>query len=270
MADYLSMLEAELRGESYSKTEHRRMLRPLLDGRNDRAIDSKHMNISAVLIEMGLPYIEGYRPYRHYQRLLWEVIEGALQGHASLHSAAQESADKTVTAPNVDDILEALVDVPRSEAPGKVREVPEEEYRSSTGRKVDYVAREARNVSLGDAGEQFVLMFERARLRSLGCESLASRVERVAESLGDGVGFDVLSFEPDGRERFVEVKTTKYGSATPFFVTQPEVRFSAEEADRYRLYRVFSFSKRPRLFELVGSVRESCDLSVRSYVARPA
>ncbi len=61
VADYFAMLLKELRGEQYSKTQHSRALMKLLDGRSDGSVEFKHQNISAILIELGYPYIEGYR-----------------------------------------------------------------------------------------------------------------------------------------------------------------------------------------------------------------
>ena len=94
-----------------------------------------------------------------------------------------------------------------------------------------YLEREARNASLGRAGEEFVLNFERARLIRLGQESLADRVEHIAVTEGDGAGFDIRSFEADGRDRFIEVKTTAYGKQVPFFVSQNEVMVSQNYSD---------------------------------------
>jgi hypothetical protein len=49
VVDYLSMLQMELAGQPFSKTEHRRKLHPLLNNRSDGSIEFKHQNISAVL-----------------------------------------------------------------------------------------------------------------------------------------------------------------------------------------------------------------------------
>ena len=68
VADYFTMLRAELAGEPYSKAEHNRALQPLLDGRSKSSVEFKHQNISAVLVGMGLPYIDGYKPARNYQK----------------------------------------------------------------------------------------------------------------------------------------------------------------------------------------------------------
>ena len=50
------------------------MLKPLLQGRSDPSIERKHQNISAVLLEMGLPFIDGYKPLRNYQRPLLPAV----------------------------------------------------------------------------------------------------------------------------------------------------------------------------------------------------
>jgi hypothetical protein len=79
VADYFNMLKAELAGRPYSKAEHRRALQPLLGGRSESSIEFKHQNISAVLVGMGLPYIEGYKPAKNYQRaVLPQAIEDYL------------------------------------------------------------------------------------------------------------------------------------------------------------------------------------------------
>ena len=58
--DYFDMLASELRGAPYIKAAHNETLRALLDDRTRGAVERKHQNISAVLIELGFPYINGY------------------------------------------------------------------------------------------------------------------------------------------------------------------------------------------------------------------
>src|SRR5215472_12578005 len=55
----------------------------------------------------------------------------------------------------------------------------------------------------------------------------ADLVEWVTQTAGDGLGFDVLSFDDgDGSEKLVEVKTTGLGKYFPCSVTATEVRCS--------------------------------------------
>lgn len=70
-----------------------------------------------------------------------------------------------------------------------------------------------------------------------------------------GLGFDVLSFdETDDSERFLEVETTGLGKYFPFYATINEINCSADVPGKYQLYRVFDFSRDPRLFILHGSL----------------
>jgi len=72
VADYFAMLRAELMGEAYGKTAQRRELAPQLDGRSEQLIAFKHCNISAILVQMHVPYIDGYKPRGNYQQPLRE------------------------------------------------------------------------------------------------------------------------------------------------------------------------------------------------------
>ena len=113
------------------------------------------------------------------------------------------------------------------------------------------------------------MCFEHERLWRAGERSLAERIEHVARTQGDGLGYDIRSFEVGGRERLIEVKTTRFGAHTPFFASRNEVEFSDERREEYQLYRLFGFRAEPRLFTLAGSLRGSCQLEPFNYSAVP-
>lgn len=268
VADYLEMLDVELKGEPYKKAEHRRRLARMLDDRSESAIERKHQNISAVLIELGWPYIDGYKPLSNYQRLLFEVVEDrVLAGGEVIDLVWRRVEADTWPVPTVADVLSRL-EAPPAGGDASPRDRAYEKMRPNTPRVVDYLAIEARNRALGRAGEEFVVNFERARLIRDGRSSLADRVEHVAMSRGDGLGFDVLSFNADGSERPIEVKTTAFGKETPFYVTGHEVRVSRDLEDRYHLYRPFRFRDDPRLFMVGGAFEAFCRLDPIGYRAR--
>jgi hypothetical protein len=244
VADYFAMLNAELRGEAYSKTEHRRRLQRLLDKRTDAAIELKHQNISAILTDIcGLPYIKGYLPRRNYQQLLAEVVLGHLEANPGIVGTVRMTVEAPVEVPEVDDILRALVDPPKPANKAKGAR-----GRQRAGRHYDFLEREAATRERGKDGELFALRFEQARLISLGLERLAARIEHVSVEQGDGLGFDILSYEKNTAERFIEVKATRYGALVPFFFTRNEREFSLENRDRFHLYRVFDLGSDPHLF----------------------
>lgn len=264
VADYLSMLADELSGQPYVKTEHRRRLMPLLRDRSEQSVEFKHANISAVLIDLGFPYISGYKPRGNYQRLLREVVADRLAGDHAIQQLAAADATSSSSIPKVLDILKVVTDPPKP-----LHHVSEAgTFGTSLG--VNYLEIEARNRALGLAGEEFVLLFEKARLVSVGREALADKVQHVSREVGDREGFDIKSFEPDGSDRLIEVKTTKHGRETPFFLSRNEVRVSQSRADRYHLYRVFEFRVDPRMFTLKGALSSTCTLDPISFSASAA
>ncbi len=265
VADYLSMLTLELNGQRYSKTEHAKGLMQKLEGRNRQSIEFKHCNISAVMLALGYPYINGYKPRGNYQGMLQDVVEAQAQAHADLQDAAQAAVLRPAAA-----VASAIggsvwVSMPRT---SRVREAPATYAPRFSAAKRDYLAQESRNRSLGRAGELFVLELEVRRLHSAGKKALSERVEHVAATQGDGLGFDVLSFEEDGRERLIEVKTTGFGELTPFYVSRNELARSNADAERYQLYRVFGFRDRPRLFSVPGAIEASWSLEPTTFLAR--
>jgi hypothetical protein len=263
VADYLKMLSLELGGQAFSKAAHRRALQQRLDGRSDGSIEFKHCNISAVMIDLGFPNIRGYQPRFNYQSLLREVVEAQVNRQTSLDSLALAAVEQPAVSPALIDFTKVITDAPAR------RHMASDAapYRSYLPVKRDYIAREARNSTLGIAGEEFVVRFEHWRLNQLGKNKLAERVEHVSQTKGDGLGYDVLSFDTDGKERFIEVKTTAFGKETPFFVTRNELDFSKDASDNFVLCRLFEFRQTPRLFALKGALDQHCSLDPVTYRA---
>jgi hypothetical protein len=211
VADHLEMLKKELARVPYNKSVHRRALSAILNLRSGGSIERKHQNISAVLIELGYPYISGYKPLGNYQGLLGEVVASRAAADEELAALVEKSVLQQAAVPTVADILAHLEDAPPSgglvyPSTKKTKELP-----GPRRVRVNYLELEARNASLGHAGEEFALNFERARLLFAGRDSLASKVENIAQTEGDGAGFDIRSYETDGSDRMIEVKTTAYG-----------------------------------------------------------
>jgi hypothetical protein len=239
IADYFSMLDAELSRRRYVKFRHSAALMDQI-GRTHRSVEFKHQNISAVLEELGLPWIPGYKPKRNYQAALFDAIDRYLSARgdiayqqappAMLHVA--EGAGVFIDPPPLG---------PKTDRPWQLDRLV---------RKFDPVERDFRNRSLGKAGEEFVLEVERKKLIKVERPDLARKVRWVAMEDGDGAGYDILSFEPSGQERLIEVKTTNGAARTPFFLTRNENETAAARADSWRLYRVHLFSQTPHIFTI--------------------
>lgn len=263
VADYLQMLTLELAGQRFNKSEHRRHLLQKLNGRSAASIEFKHCNISAVLMDLGYPSIRGYQPRANYQALLFDVVADQLRSKENFEQVVLNAVQQPAVAPQWTNFVEVKTEAPtRQSRTSEAAATP-----LFKAYKRDYLAREAANMSLGSAGEEFVVNYEHWRLNALGQQKLADRVEHVARTKGDGLGYDVLSFDIDGRERFIEVKTTCFGKETPFFISKTELQRSQGFSDQFHLYRLFAFREAPQLFDLHGALDTHCDLDPVSYKA---
>jgi hypothetical protein len=264
IAEYFNMLSAELRGEPYSKTEHRRALRPLLRNRSDGSIEFKHQNISAVLIKLGQPYIKGYLPRFNYQQILVEAVIGYLENNRNIEEQFLLFSDKAIVPKKTDFNFRKLIVEPP--VANFVAEPKATYHRSPI--KTNYLEREQKNSRLGFLGEELVIEFEKWHLINAGKEKLAEKIRWVSKEEGDGAGFDILSRNLNGTDKYIEVKTTKLGKETPIFFSKNELDFSISEKDRYHLYRLFSFEKDVQMFMLQGSLNQICrpePISYRGY-----
>src|SRR5271163_1300503 len=86
VADYFDMLAADLSGQPYVKYQHSAALMSRI-GRTHRSVEFKHQNISAVLDELGLPWIPGYKPKRNYQNAIFDAIDRNLTEHPKILEA---------------------------------------------------------------------------------------------------------------------------------------------------------------------------------------
>lgn len=267
VAEYFELLKLELAGVPFVKTARNFAIRQLLRSRSEGSVEFKHQNISAVMIALGAPYVDGYKPRGNFQQSLGDVVLSRIVSDSDLQQLLDErmEADAGIGALVPRSFSDAHVPAPiLKRRDGRVRETPVTP-RFAMG--VDYLEREARNRSLGLAGEELALSLEHERLWSAGKRVLAERIEHVSQSRGDGLGYDVASFELDGRDRLIEVKTTRFGVMTPFFASKNEVDVSVELSSTYHLYRLFRFAAAPKLFILPGSLRQSVQLDPVLYRA---
>ncbi|MCY1351450.1 hypothetical protein D9M69_377150 [compost metagenome] len=257
VADYFEMLRLEADGLAYNKSAHNEMLRKQLNGRSKASVELKHQNISAVLAGLGLPFIQGYKPRGNSQLLLRKAVQEYVVQY-SVEVGKIVDALEEVKTPAEKSYSAVLVDSPVKEERQKL--VVPTPVRQRMPRKFDHAARDEANRKLGRAGEHWVIGYEQHRLMEMGYPELFQRLEWISESRGDGAGYDILSFENEVLHRYIEVKATNSGVATPFIVSHNELEFSREANDQFYLYRVFQLGSDPRLFILRG------DLSSQLYL----
>jgi hypothetical protein len=261
--DYFEMLVLELNGQAYNKAARARSLMTALQNRSKSAIEMKRQNISAVLLQLHAPWLLGYKPLNQFQHSLVDAVAERLASSDLFSKSAESAVERPAAVPPAHDFSNWIVEPPPQ---NKINEPKPMQYWPRAAKR-DYLALESANRSLGRAGELLVVEYERRRLHESGAKKLSDKVEHVADTRGDGLGYDVLSFETSGKERLIEVKTTSFGREAPFFVSRNELALSKQEPDLFRLCRVFEFRVRPRMFELSGMLDACCRLDPVSYRA---
>jgi len=256
IADYFAMLVADLAGQAYVKSRHSAALMAKI-GRTHRSVEFKHQNISAVLDELGLPWIPGYMPKRNYQNAIFDAIDRYLTQHPAILELPS-IAPVVVVAESAVFVNPPILTTMDQRIPQRLQRLV---------RKFDPVERDHRNRTLGKAGESFVFDLERARLADADRIDLARKVRWVAAEDGDGAGYDVLSFDPSGRECLIEVKTTNGAARTPFFLSRNECELANERPTDWRIYRVHLFAKNPRIFTIVPPLAEAVNLRPETWRA---
>ena len=248
VTDYFDMLAAEVAGRTFVKARHRANLAAHL-GRSNWSIEFKHKNISAVLDELGAPWIPGYRPARNYLGTIFDAIDAYLTEHPT---AIAPPLERTPVPANLHDIFVSPPFMATMELPVGLKRLIQ---------KYDPIERDARNRALARAGEEFVLDLEHRRLNRVGRTDLAGQVRWVAEVDGDVAGYDILSFDESGVERLIEVKTTNGSARTPFLLSRNEHALAKVRIEQWRLYRVHNFVINPRIFMLAPPLETAVKLS---------
>ncbi len=175
----------------------------------------------------------------------------------------------------VEEVLDSRVHLELVEPPERKNRPSVVTHTSNKKGKNRNFDKEAKEHKLtGDLGERLVLEYERQKLRNASISDVEEKVFLTSskkEKYGNAYPCDIISYDIEtGEEIFIEVKTTKGGAEAPFFISAEEVSFSAENSDRYKLYRVFNaLSKTGKTFfyETTGSVEDNFSLESDRYIA---
>lgn len=255
--DYFEMLRGEQAGHRPNKAAHRRALMGHIP-RSNGSIEFKHQNISAVLTQLGLPRIKGYLPRWNFQGTIADAIGRYLTEYPDPIPFSLPSVT------GVRELSEIFEDSPPVIPPIKANAKKAFER---IARKFDPALRDQRNRALGHAGEERIFDYERMRLIKADRHDLARKIRWISQEEGDGLGYDIFSYDASGSERLIEVRTTRGGSTTPFYLTRNENALASERPKAFRLYRLYDFSEQPRLFTLAPPLDEVLHLETLTYRA---
>jgi hypothetical protein len=251
VADYFDMLTTELASGMYSKADHRNRMAKELGLKDPDLVDIAFQQVSAVMLALGMPVVDGFRPLGGYTSALADAVYGHLENNPGVLDQLWIDADASkVNVPvELDDSRMVLMPTPLAGDHDPADAPP---FHPREPLDHDFRAREARDFALETAGQRFVLAYERSRLRETGYKDLVGKIEWAAADRGDARGFHVRSFDEAGESRYIIVKTTNFGARLPFMLRRTESAIGVEHGKHACIYRVFSFSRGARLFVLPG------------------
>ncbi|MCF8001745.1 MAG: DUF3883 domain-containing protein [Halanaerobiales bacterium] len=200
--------------------------------------------------------------YFKWQIIDWNITEKKLKEMNLTLKKSKKDKEKK----KEDNVLE--VHDPPTSYNGINTGVSSEEFK---GQQVDFSEVEANNEEMGLAGEKLVLKHEYNYLIDNGKDELAEKIKHTSVIEGDGAGYDIKSYTLKGEVKYIEVKTTKGGKNTPFYITLNELAFSERYKENYYLYRVYNFDTAlnyGKVYYKKGNIKKNFKLEAVKYRAK--
>jgi len=141
---------------------------------------------------------------------------------------------------------------------------------SFEGKVINRIENDRENKRIGELGEKWVIQRENTELIKAGLREKVKLIKHVSVEKGDGTGYDIKSFDKNGDDIYIEVKTTTGALKTPFYITRNELARSQVEGVKYRLYRVYNFNEiknEASLLILKGDLSKICNCPTQ-YIVR--
>ncbi|MEZ4776308.1 MAG: DUF3883 domain-containing protein [Bacteroidia bacterium] len=104
--------------------------------------------------------------------------------------------------------------------------------------------------NIGLVGEELVLLNEKNKLIELEMYEYLLKLEHVSKTKGDGLGYDIISFDEEENQIFIEVKATTNNLLSDIFFTSNELRQMDELGEYYYLYRVYGLDLESKTCEI--------------------
>lgn len=191
--------------------------------------------------------------------------QGGTGRHKCTNCAFKDGFQVGILESKIGNIKLELVETPKTKLITK-------KHNFTAFKNTDFIEKELKNKRLGYLGELFVIQNEKEILIQKGRKDLADKIQHSSEEVGDGLGYDILSFEENGNEKFIEVKTTRGEINRPFYLTKNEVEFSKINKSNYYLHRIFDFDTNlnvGKFYEIQGDINIALNLDAILYLASP-
>lgn len=144
---------------------------------------------------------------------------------------------------------------------------PEKRY--VTPRKIDnWDEINKKRKETGDKGEEIAIAIERDFLESVNRKDLADKIKHVSLETGDGLGYDILSFWENGKEKYIEVKSTTVNINSPFNISRNELNFLKEHKENAFIYRILITEKEPEFVAIPSYIVLEGEITATSFLVK--
>lgn len=139
-------------------------------------------------------------------------------------------------------------------------------------RKIDYQKQNEINQKIGKLGELLALEWEKSKLIREGLNQYIENIVQVSQ-FDDSLGYDIISFNNDGSNKYIEVKTTTRNGKSPFYLTETEIK-AINLFDNYYIYRVYDFNEEDNsgkiyIIDCKKNIHKYYELKPISYLVTP-
>ncbi len=219
-------------------------------------------------IETDLNYFQGNIGWIHGKLSKSTILKNTIKEKPEVEPSKKIGVEAKVKKSQLVEIVnikEVFNDIPNSNAVIKKRE--------PAIRKVDYQEQNIKNATIGLLGEEFIYEYELKKLNEINRKDLTQFVDHVSKREGDGLGYDIISFNENGDKIFIEVKTTTGGVSTQFFISSNELNVLSNQTN-YCIYRVFDFNtetKKGKIIKIEGKneIEKYFDIEPTNYKVMP-
>ncbi|WP_298075066.1 DUF3883 domain-containing protein [uncultured Bacteroides sp.] len=131
---------------------------------------------------------------------------------------------------------------------GDFESFDDEETQNSTKGKTDYDAQNKAKKQLGERGEYVVVQYETKKVKNCGIKG-----KPIQKSLyDDTLGYDIISYDSEGTEIYIEVKATNLSPRNfHFYFTRNELDAAKKYRESYHVYIVFNPNNaKPKIYDI--------------------
>ena len=173
--------------------------------------------------------------------------------------AYEKIIDDPRSIPLIDNLVEIVLDEDDQKSSEDFDyEIPEYEPTIKEAKEKVYSPKKSKNNKkniiptkpskrVGRAGEEHVYNFEYKKLMDKGREDLAKQIVKQYEDLSFFPGYDIKSFNEDGEEIYIEVKSTVSKGKDYFEISDNEVLAAKSLKDSYLIYQVTDALANPKI-----------------------